>query len=643
MPELAFFIGKGGVGKTTISSSYAAAFAGRNPRKSVLLLSTDPAHSLADIFQVKLSDKPVRLRGKGTLHVWQINAEKHFHAFLKPYREALLDLIESGTIFSRAEIEPLLETTLPGMAEVSALIAISELLRDKEYDAIIVDTAPIGHTLRMFEMPQHFMRFLEFLDLAGSRDRWLAQRFGEKRGGPVSESVLQTWRAMVEQVRDALTSERADLFLVTSPEDFSLNEALRSADALADSVPELQINSVVLNRAVKAKTKCGRCGHRARITADAQKFIQKNFRDTSLRTAEDQGGPVLGLAGLRAFGEHIFYGKALRPAKLPSQQRFPEVKQSRWPQVEAPLVFTMGKGGVGKTTVSASLGFHERKERSRVAVTVCSTDPAPSLDDIFGADITAKRKWVLGDKKFFAIEMDSVAEFRRWAGVMQQKIDSALTSQTGGGVHVDLSFDRKIFSSLLEIVPPGVDEIFSIFRLLDLLENSGKGSKVIIDMAPTGHALELLRMPERMLMWSRLLLKSLAPHRTLPIAQDVAVQIASLGQRVRELAEMLKRPLRAAAYVVMLAEPLPDRQTLRLLASLNELGIGVRGIFVNRLLIDDSNCNRCRRARAWQAVTLSGLKKRYPKQTIYLLPEFEREVAGREALREFTRGLWLMA
>src|SRR6185312_3769485 len=99
MPELAFFIGKGGVGKTTVSSAYAAAYAARHPRKKVLLLSTDPAHNLADIFEVKLGEKPVRVRSKGSLFLWQIDAEKHFRAFLKPYREALLDLIESGTIF----------------------------------------------------------------------------------------------------------------------------------------------------------------------------------------------------------------------------------------------------------------------------------------------------------------------------------------------------------------------------------------------------------------------------------------------------------------------------------------------------------------------------------------------------------------
>jgi arsenite-transporting ATPase len=306
-------------------------------------------------------------------------------------------------------------------------------------------------------------------------------------------------------------------------------------------------------------------------------------------------------------------------------------------------VFTMGKGGVGKTTMSASLGFHERKTSPRIPVTVCSTDPAPSLDDIFQVDISDEPKSVLGDKKFAAMEIDSVAEYRRWSETMQGKIDSALTSRTSGGVHVDMSFDRKIFSSLLDIVPPGVDEIFAIFKILDILDAGAKASTVIIDMAPTGHALELLRMPERMLMWSRLLLKSLAPHRTLPIAQDVAVQIASLGQRVRELAEMLKDDSRAHAYAVMLAEPMPDHQTGRLLASLKGMKIGVEGIFVNRILMEDNGCRRCGSARNWQAATLATLKKRYAGQNIYLLPEFPHEVAGKKALLGFTGKLWRLA
>ena len=245
---------------------------------NVLVLSTDPAHSLADIFQVKIGDTLQRIplpgesgRGRGAawlrsaagkLYAWQINAEKEFHDFLRPFRDQVLELIESGTMFSQKEIEPLLNTTLPGMAEVAALLAIHKLLHpagaggskkrgaksEIVFDHIVVDTAPIGHTLRLFELPEHFSRFLNFLDLAGSRDRWLAQRFGGNGG--ISSAFLEHWKEIVAQIKDGLSAEQSQLCMVTSAEGFSLNEALRSTEQLKVSAPRLRIDSIVLNRVV---------------------------------------------------------------------------------------------------------------------------------------------------------------------------------------------------------------------------------------------------------------------------------------------------------------------------------------------------------------------------------------------------------
>lgn len=150
--------------------------------------------------------------------------------------------------------------------------------------------------------------------------------------------------------------------------------------------------------------------------------------------------------------------------------------------------------------------------------------------------------------------------------------------------------------ALLDIVPPGVDEIFAVFKLLDFIDS--RDLTLVIDMAPTGHALELLRTPERIVVWTRLLLKSLSAHRTLPLAQELAVEVASISQRARELAQLLKDRKRASVFVVMLAEPLPDRQTGRLLASLDDLGLKPTAIFVNRLLPNQNGkCPRCRLAR----------------------------------------------
>jgi arsenite-transporting ATPase len=337
---------------------------------------------------------------------------------------------------------------------------------------------------------------------------------------------------------------------------------------------------------------------------------------------------------------------------------------------EFPLSFTVGKGGVGKTTITAALGFVTRESSNKEdAVTVCSTDPAPSLDDVFQKEIGDRRVSVLDDRNLGAMELDSMVEFREWAGQMRERLDAGLSSDTGG-LHVDLTFEKEVFAALLDVAPPGVDEVFAIFKIMELMgkqsalssqhsaqakqsavstQHSAKskktqpGSRVLIDMAPAGHALELLRTPERMLKWSRLLLKSLAAHRTLAIAQEVGVELASLGQRVRQLIETMKDARQSRAYAVMLPEPVPDRQTRRLLDALDEIGIAVDAIFVNRMLPESKDCVRCTRSREWQLASLKDFRKRYPKQRAYLVREFPQEIAGRAALKKLTGHLWEIA
>ncbi|MGH9567027.1 MAG: ArsA family ATPase, partial [Candidatus Angelobacter sp.] len=360
--------------------------------------------------------------------------------------------------------------------------------------------------------------------------------------------------------------------------------------------------------------------------------------------------PVLSVEFLSRFGKTVFQGKSAKLERKPPRAGKLEMRKASWPVAGSQLLFTIGKGGVGKTTTTAGLAFRGRATQKNVPVNVCSTDPAPSLDDVFQQEIGNRRSAVLGDPRLGAIEVDSIAEFRRWAGEIRNKLDSDL-SMEAGGLHVDLSFEKQVFAALMEVVPPGVDEVFAIFRIMELLKESQarapgrqQQSRVLIDMAPTGHALELLRMPERMLLWSRLLLKSLAAHRTLALAQDVAVELASLGQRVRSLIALMKDPQQSRVVAVMLPEPAPDRQTMRLLRAVADIGSTVDSIFVNRVLVEDvDDCKHCLRRRGWQIASLHGFRKKYPGHTAYLIKEFSGEIAGAAGLRKLTKQLWQIA
>lgn len=638
MPSLAFFVGKGGVGKTTLAAAYAVRTAQENALSRVLLVSTDPAHSLGDVLQRKLGDSPRAVpAGPGKLWAWELDASRLFGDFFRNYKQSILEIVEHGSLFSAQEISPLLETALPGMSEIAALLAIRDAIDSKKYSQIVVDTAPFGHTLRLFSLPEQFVRVLNFFEVAAGRDRALAEHFGGVTRAR-EPRLIEDWREKVKQLRQAFLD--SELFLVTTAEEFALNESVRCMEEVRETTPSLKLKAVVLNRVVRRAGKCSVCRNKAKAARSAGSFLRKQFPSVELHIGEDPGFPIMGTNALRRFGQHVLAGKPLQlgPRLPKSKLRREPPTPAPWPELNSRVSFVIGKGGVGKTTLAAALGFHAR-QTSRAPVEICSVDPAPSLDDVFQAAIGDSPKAVLGDKDFRASELDSLALFRSWIAEIREEVDAATTSDHSG-VHVDLSFERQLLSALLDIVPPGLDEVLAIFRIIDL--RASTSGKIIIDMAPTGHALELLRMPERIVTWSRLLLKSLAAHRKLALARNAAVRIAELELRARELLQAFKNSGEVSTFAVMLPEPLPDRESERLLAELDRLGLKPRAVFVNRIIFseDAKNCARCRLAAEWQSLVWARLRNRHSTQNIFAVRNFPDEIAGAKGLRAITNELW---
>jgi arsenite/tail-anchored protein-transporting ATPase len=639
--KLAFFVGKGGVGKTTVATAYAITTAAEDSANRVLLVSTDPAHSLADVLEQELAATPkaVQFKGRGKLSAWELDPAVLFSQFLRRYRQDLLRILEQGSLFNAREIAPLLDSALPGMAEIAALLAIRDAIDSNHYSHVVVDTAPFGHTLRLFSLPEQFARVLKFLALAAGRDRILAEHFRGAAAKP--PPLVQDWTDRIERLSEAFSA--ADLFLVTTAEKFALHESVRCIDDLRRTNSDLRLKAVILNRVVVHPGSCKLCRKKAVAARRAATFLRRHFPSARLPIGEDPGFPILGTDALGKFGAHVFARKrlGLKPRRpKPAGQPESKLSPARWPVLAAHLGLVLGKGGVGKTTVSAALGFESRRN-SKAPVEICSVDPAPSLDDIFQAEIGDRPTPVLGDTQLRASEFDSVRLFRHWVSGIQNEVELA-TSSEHSGVHIDLSFERELLSALLDIVPPGLDEVLAVFRISDL--GATASGKIIVDMAPTGHALELLRMPQRIVSWSRLLLKSLAAHRKLALAQNAAVRIAELEVRARELANALKDSSQVTIFAVMLPEPLPDRETERLLKELERLELRPQALFVNRLILakDAAQCPRCRIARQWQAAVLTKLKKSASATKIFVIRNFADEIAGARKLREFTDELWLL-
>jgi arsenite/tail-anchored protein-transporting ATPase len=446
---------------------------------------------------------------------------------------------------------------------------------------------------------------------------------------------------MVGRLRSALVSKDSQLLMVTTPEPFAVAETLRASDWLRDeNGDDIPVGTIILNRSITARNGCDSCDRRVKALRSARKQLSEVYPDTRILRGEDPGAPLLGIDQLSAFGRHIFEEEPLRVTlKVPTELSAPRFERAEWPTEDREMAFTVGKGGVGKTTISAALALRTRAIE-RTVVNICSTDPAPSLDDVFRAEVGEELKPVFNDPGLRAAEIDAVDEYQKWASQMRRRVDEGLTNEGERGLHLDLTYDRELLNSLLDVVPPGVDEIFAILRISEIVD---RGECLIIDMAPTGHAIDLLKTPERLLSWTRMLLKTLAANRTLPLARDAGVEVATIQHRVRELAAMMKNHERSSVDVVMLPELLPDRETRRLLRSLKEIGVGVRRVFINRVMINDSgDCPRCRRTRRWQMYTLQKITS-LTKQDVYVVPEVPGGISGRAALDRFTRDIWRLA
>ena len=139
--RLLFFGGKGGVGKTTCAAAAALRYASRSPQGSYLLVSTDPAHSLAD----SLGD----FQPPHNLTVLEFNAQNSVDTFKAKHRSKFAEIAARGTFLDEEDIRRLLDLSLPGLDELMALLSIAESAESRVYDLIVVDTAPTGHTLRL--------------------------------------------------------------------------------------------------------------------------------------------------------------------------------------------------------------------------------------------------------------------------------------------------------------------------------------------------------------------------------------------------------------------------------------------------------------------------------------------------------------
>lgn len=304
-----FFGGKGGVGKTTAASATALFLLNQLKRnESILLFSTDPAHSLSDSLDVKIGNRLVevkQLRG-AKLFAYEMDASLALERFRAAHGKVLAEIAERGTLLDEEDINELLSLSLPGLDEVMSLFELSELDREGKYAHIVVDTAPSGHTTRLLRLPEVFDRMVKALDLMGEKHRYMVAHFARRRVvGDEVDVFLSDLSKRIEALRTLLHDrEQTSFTLVTIPEAMSVLETQRYLELLTEQgVP---VKDLIVNRVEQEHDGCTYCRARVRTQRPWIKQIASTFSDLKIHYLPLQSNEVRGIEDLRKMGKSIW-------------------------------------------------------------------------------------------------------------------------------------------------------------------------------------------------------------------------------------------------------------------------------------------------------------------------------------------------
>mgnify|MGYP000852387019 FL=1 len=527
-----FYTGKGGVGKTSIACATAVTLA--DSGKKVLLISTDPASNLQDVFSMELTNRGTPIPGVPNLTVANLDpiqaAAEYRESVIAPYRGRL-----------PASVIANMEEQLSGSCtvEIAAFNEFSSFITDdkiqQEYDHIIFDTAPTGHTLRMLQLPSAWSNFI-------SESTHGASCLGQLSG---LESKKAIYKQAVETLADGnLTT----LILVTRPEIAPFKEAERASNelsALGVNNQTLVINGMLMEHSDALSLSLYEKQQAAFIA------LPEGLRSFPRYMVPLRAYNVTGLENVRALlhaDRVTAHAQTLHATHIPVLNDVIDELAAEGKRV----IFTMGKGGVGKTTVAAAIALGLANRGKKVHLT--TTDPAAHL------------KFVLDESSGVSMShIDEAEELEKYQFEVLSK------ARASGMSNEDIAYVEEDLRS------PCTQEI-AVFRAFADVVEKADDQVVVIDTAPTGHTLLLL-------------------ESTQSYNHEIQRTKGEIPEAVKRLLPRLKSK-ETEVIIVTLPEATPVYEALRLEDDLKRAGIAAKWWVVNQSLYGTNTTNPMLAAKA---------------------------------------------
>jgi arsenite-transporting ATPase len=542
MTQYIFFSGKGGVGKTTIAATTAVYQSQKGKR--TLLVSTDPAGNLGDIFERKVGVDTIEV--SPNLFLAQMDSD----AITDAYKNKMLEPLSA--ILEGAVLEQVKEEFNGGCTvEIATFDKFTDFLGDETYDLIIFDTAPTGHTLRLMTLPNEWDKYIQKS----------AEGKGQTCIGPVSqiEGSRQKYSHAVSILKNA---DCTTVYLVSRPEKTSVYETMRAKSELERTGIHnfhLVINGVYPNHSSLT-------GLFGTMAENQKKYIQelRSLFPETVSQVPLQQSEVKGVKNISLLGEIAFDKKdVIIQADFPINKTFNGFSSSEIlsglleKKTNNRIIILTGKGGVGKTVTACTLAMKMAEKGKTLLFT---TDPAAHIGQVLETEVNHLPIIITGH--LWAVNIDqktAVEEYRL------KIIDDAKAS----------GYSAELLASLEEELESPCTEEIAIFEQFANLLNEPGWDYFVLDTAPTGHTLRLLELPFEYKKQIDMKLKGNTSSK--PDASQGNSKIESLIRR-------LKNTENATFLLVAYPEFTPIHESYRAMKDLERVGINAQGIFLNHIL-----------------------------------------------------------
>lgn len=527
-----FFTGKGGVGKTSTACATAVSLADNG--KKVLLISTDPASNLQDVFSTELNNKGVEIKEVPGLVIANLDpieaAAEYRESVIEPYRGKLPDSVINN-----------MEEQLSGSCtvEIAAFNEFSKFITDekiqKEYDNIIFDTAPTGHTLRMLQLPSAWTNFI-------SESTHGASCLGQLSGLSDKKNIYKT---AVDTLSNGL---HTTLILVSRPEETPLKEVERASKELAEIGilnQRLVINGVITDYDDSISESLFKKQQKALDN------MPNGLKNSTYYSIPLRAYNITGIENVRSLLIRDHY--SIVPENINSNhiKNLQDVINDLY-QSNKKVIFTMGKGGVGKTTLAAAIALGLATKGKKVHLT--TTDPAAHLNYIINETC--------------GITMSHIDEKEELIKYQNEVLTKARESMSED----DIAYIEEDLRS------PCTQEI-AVFRAFAEVVEKAEDQIVVIDTAPTGHTLLLL-------------------DSTQSYNKEMERSQGDIPESAKKLLPRLRNVNETEVIILTLAEATPVYEAMRLEEDLKRASINTKWWIINSSLYQTGSTNKLLAAKA---------------------------------------------